>query len=406
MNILLVNLSDSMNGAAIAGYSLYKGLKSEGIDARLLVDIANNADDRNIAQCRPRGIIGRKLGSLSATLGLNYVAVNSSRIADHEFYKKADLLNFHNITGGYFNYLSIPKLTKTKPAVFTLHDMWAFTGHCYHSFTCDRWLRGCGNCPYPGTYPAIRADNTALEWKLKNFVYARSRMVVVAPSTWLAGLARQSMLKRFPVHHIPNGIDTTAFQPRDKDHCRALLGLPKGKKRVLMTGADSLTNPVKGFDLLARALQHLPESLKAETIVITMGKRSDAIAGAFGVSTMNFGYVENDTFKSLLYSAADAFVLPTRADNLPLVLQESMACGTPVVSFNVGGIPDLVRPGITGYLAEPGNHLDFSTGVIQLLEDEKLRRQLGCNCREICLKEYTTELQAKRYVDLFRHMVA
>jgi glycosyltransferase involved in cell wall biosynthesis len=172
-----------------------------------------------------------------------------------------------------------------------------------------------------------------------------------------------------------------------------------------MFGADKLGDSRKGGDLLLKALELLPDSLKAEIILLTFGSGGEAMAAAAGMAVMDLGYVSNDRFKAIAYSAADIFVFPTRADNLPLVLQESMACGTPMVSFNIGGVPDLVRPGVTGYLAQPENSEDLCQRLIQLLEDQSLRQQMARNCRAIALQEYPIELQAKRYIDLYKNLL-
>jgi glycosyltransferase involved in cell wall biosynthesis len=212
------------------------------------------------------------------------------------------------------------------------------------------------------------------------------------------------MLNRFPIHHIPNGIDTEAYQPLDPKQCRSLLGIPTDKK-VLMFGAENLNNARKGGDLLLKALQSLPESLKAETVLLTLGNGGEAILEAVGMPNLNLGYVSSDRLKAIAYSAADLFIFPTRADNLPLVLQESMACGTPMVSFKVGGVLDLVRPGVTGYLAQPEDPQDFSSGIMQLLEDKHLRESMRQTCRAIALEEYPVELQAQRYIQLYRQVL-
>nr|WP_256380181.1 glycosyltransferase [Anabaena sp. 90] len=123
------------------------------------------------------------------------------------------------------------------------------------------------------------------------------------------------------------------------------------------------------------------------------------------MKVFSFGYLKSDRLKSIAYSAADLFIFPTRADNLPLVLQESMACGTPMVSFNIGGVPDLVRPGITGYLAHSENTQDFCDGIVKLLEDEPLRQKMSENCRDIALKEYSLDLQAQRYIQLYQQLL-
>lgn len=411
MKVLHINQSDIIGGAAIAGYNLHHSLLDAGIDSRLLVgNIKTDSGDRvALAPISPlkENLLFRISNRLLKTnfnsddLGLNYINISGSfDIPKHPFYKSADILNFHNLHTGYFNYLSIPKLTKNKPAVFTLHDMWSFTGHCAYSFDCDRWRIGCGKCPYPNHYPEIKRDSTWVEWKLKDWVFSRSNLTVVAPSKWLTKQAKASMLNRFAIHHIPNGINVTAYRPIDRDLSRHELGLPQHKK-ILLFGAESLRDARKGGDLLFEALQRLPETLKADIVLLTFGHGGDAIASSVSMPTRNLGYISSDRMKSVAYSASDLFLFPTRNDNLPLVLQESMACGTPMVSFEIGGVPDLVRPGLTGYLAQPENVSDFCNGIIQLLEDREKHQRLQHNCRQIAVKEYPIELQTESYINLY-----
>lgn len=406
MNVVQVNYSDYARGGggAIAMHRLYVGLRSAGINCKILSGIKTL--DSSYSKAIPRlPRLEYRIKGITSKLGLNNIhCISSFNINKIQDYLDADIINFHVIHSDFFSYLAIPSLTEKKPAVFTLHDMWSFTGHCAYSYDCDRWKIGCGKCPYPDTYPAIQRDNTRLEWKLKNWVYSRSNLTIVTISHWLTEQVKQSMLNRFPIHHIPNGIDTAAYQPLDPEQCRALLDIPTGKK-VLMFGAESLKEPRKGGDLLLKALQSLPASLKAETVLLTIGNGGEAIAEAVGIQTLNLGYVSSDRLKSIAYSAADLFIFPTRADNLPLVLQESMACGTPIVSFKIGGVPDLVRPGLTGYLAEPEDAEDFCSGIVQLLEEQNLRDYMSHQCRAIIVEEYPLELQIKRYIDVYHDLV-
>ena len=400
MNVLHINQSDVIGGASIAGYRLHEGLLAQGVDSRLLVGKEQTSSDR-VAVIK-RNPIEKQLNSLTWRLGLNYIhCLSTFDIPKHDFYKDADVLNFHNLHSGYFNYLALPKLTQHKPAVLTLHDMWSFTGHCAYSYECDRWKSGCGKCPHPDVYPPIKLDNTRLEWQMKNWAYHRSTLTIVAPSNWLTKLASCSILNRFSIHCIPNGIDTEVYQPLDREQCRSVLNIAKNKK-VLMFGADNLTDARKGGDLLLKALASLQPSLKAQTLLLTLGNGGEAIAEKVGIQTLNLGYVTSDRLKSIAYSAADLFIFPTRADNLPLMLQESLSCGLPVISFDIGGVPDLVRPGVTGYLAVAEDIKDFSHGIIQLLEDKNLRDRISKQCREIALQEYSLALQAQRYIDLYR----
>ena len=390
-------------GGAIAMYRLHLGLKRAGFDSKILCAIKTLETSDSIAIPR----LSRSeslLGKVTLRLGLNDIhCMGSFKIKDNKAYSDADILNLHSFRAR-FSYLALPSLTKNKPTVFTLHDMWPFTGHCAVSYDCDRWKIGCARCPYPDAPPTIKRDNTRLEWKLKDWVYSRSNLTIVTLSNKRTEQAKQSMLNRFPIHQIPNGVDTEVYEPLDPEQCRSLLGIPPGKK-VLMFAALDLTQFWKGGDLLVKALQGLPESLKAETVLLLLGRGGEAIAETVGLQTLNLEYVGNDRLKAICYSAADLLVHSTRADSLPLVLQESMACGTPLVSCRVDGVPDLVRPGITGYLAEPENVQDLREGIVQLLEDESLRRHMGQQGRAIVLTEYTLELQVQRYIELYRQLL-
>lgn len=406
MKILQINFSDFANGGggAIAMYRLYLGLKKANIDCKILsgVKTLEILDSQSIVRSSKLEYL---IKLLTSRLGLNDIhCVSSFGISKNNFYINSDILNFHVIHSGFFSYLALPELTKNKPAIFTLHDMWSFTGHCAYSYDCDRWQYGCGKCPYPDIYPPIKLDNTYLEWKLKDWVYSRSNITIVSPSKWLTEKARQSILNRFPIHHIPYGIDTAAYQQLDREECRHILGISQNQK-VLMFGAVSLKDQRKGSDLLIKSLQQLPSSLKLDILLLTLGEGGEKIAEMVGIKTLSLGYVSSDRLKSIAFSASDLFVFPTRADNLPLVLQESMACGTPMVSFDIGGVPDLVRHNITGYLAKPEEIQDFSNGIVQLLEDEQLRQNMSKNCRAIAISEYSLELQAKRYIELYEQVL-
>lgn len=402
MKILRINQSDISGGAAIAVYRLHQGLLAQGIDSRFLVNqVSSNSQFADTIP--PIKSIDYQILRFTRILGFNDIHRTSTfDILKHPFYQEADLLHFHNLHGGYFNYLALPSLTKTKPAILTLHDMWAITGHCAYSFDCSRWKSGCGKCPYPNTYPAIQRDSTHWEWRLKKWIYSKSNLVgVVTTSRWHAEQAKQSILKHIPIHRIPPGLDTEAYQPLDSKQCRTILGIPAGKN-VLMFAAVNLKDSRKGGDLLLQALQLLPESLKAETVLLILGNGGEGISETVGIPTLNLGFVGSDRLKSIAYSAADLFLFPTRAENFGLVVQEAMACGTPTVSFKVGGVPDLVRPGLTGYLAEQENVTNFCQGIVELLEDSTLRNYLGQKCRAIALEEYSLKLYTQRYMELYR----
>ena len=404
MRVLQINQSDILGGAAIAGYRLHQGLIKEGVDSRLLVDTVNSDSDQ-VSQIHRKRFTEDITSRFASILGLNYINLGSTfKIPDHPDFQSAKVINFHNLHGNYFNYLALSKLTNLKPSVLTLHDMWSFTGHCSYSFDCERWEKGCGSCPDLTTYPPTSRDSTRIEWQLKKWSYSKSNLVIVAPSLWLERQARRSILNRYPIHHIPHGIDTHSYKPVDAEHSRRLLEIPPHKK-VLMFGAQSLNEFRKGGDLLMKALQTLPASIQRDIVLITIGNGGQSLSKAINMPVINLGYLSGDHLKSVVYSAADIFLFPTRADNLPLTLMESLSCGTPIVSFDIGGVPDLVRPGQTGCLAKPEDVEDFTSKIIRLLENNNLRKAMSQNCRSLATAEYSLELQANRYINLYRQLL-
>lgn len=404
MKVLQINQSDRSGGAALAAYSLHQGLLAAQVDSRLLVGKAVSTSERVTIVPR-RYWLDNQLSRLSRLFSLNYVSIVSSfDLPRHPLVRDADLLHFHNLHTGYFNYLALPTLTRRQPAVLTLHDMWSFTGHCGYSYDCQRWKTGCGRCPYPQEYPPIQRDSTRWEWQLKQWTYARSRLVVVAPSHWLVELAKQSLLNRFEILCIPYSVDTDVYQPRDRQQCRALLGIA-ADRYVLMFAAEYANNPRKGADLLQQALARLPEIYRERATLLVLGIGGEALVEAIGLPACVLGYVESDRLKAIAYSAADLVLMPTRADNQPLVLLESLACGTPMVSFNVGGVPELVRPDITGYLAAANDPHDFCRGICQLLANPDQRARLSANCRNIAVEEYSPEQNVRSHLALYRQLL-
>ena len=373
-----------------------------GIDARTLCR-HKILDDSVLMRGRPK--LERWLGKFTGRIGLNDIhLVSSFRVPQMPEFKDADLLDIHCLHSSTFSYLALPVLTAEKPTVFTFHDMWPITGHCHASLECTRWKTGCGACPHLEIYPEVRRDATAIEWKLKRRAYERSKFTIVTPSKWLYDLTKESMLGRFEVHHIPHGIETDVFQPLDKDLCRSLLGIPDGK-HVLFCAMESMQRPLKGADLLVRALESLPDSLQRDSVLLLFGHASREIIKKVRMPVINLGFLQHDRLKAVAFCAADLFVNPTRAESFGLVVLESMACGTPVVAFAVGGVPELVRPGITGYLAKPEDPQELAYGVTSLLGDKAALAAMALRCREIAVNEYTLELQARRYADLYRQVI-
>jgi len=411
MKVLQLWKSDSPQGGgggATSMYRLHCSLRKAGIDSQILCErkLTDSPHVQVIEHSKPTKVAEKVIKQFTSRLGLNDIyRISSFNLKKLKPILEADILHFHGIHGGFINYLALPGLTAGRPSVFTLCDMWPLTGHCAFSFDCDRWKTGCGHCPYPNAHPPIKRDATKLEWKLKDWVYSHSNLTIVSKSKWLTKMAKQSeLLNRYPIHEIPNGIDTKVYQPLDKTQCRSKLGLSADKK-VLMFAAVKLDDFRKGGDLLLKALKRLPQTLKKETILLMLGAEGCIEAEVADMQVVRLGFISDDHFKAICYSAADLFLFPTRAETFGNVALESIACGTPVVSFAVGGVPDIVRPGITGYLAQPENVNNFSQKIAEFLEDKRLLNQLSEQCPIIVRQEFAIEDYARKHVDLYCNLL-
>lgn len=383
-------------------YRLHRRLLEQGVDSKILTLRAdpNSPDVSRLPSIDRLGAESR-IRSITSRFGLNDVHRLGSFLLDrHTFFQNADVVHFHCMHSGTFSYLALPKVARSKPCVFTLHDMWALTGHCGYSYECTRWKSGCGECPHPEENPPIRRDATRLEWRLKQRAFTRAAPQLISKCSWSTRMVRVSALRHLPLVEIPYGVDTDVYRPLGVESSRHILGLPQDRF-VLLFSAQRLTSRRKGSDLLMRALDELPRELAQRTVLLTMGRRALDVARITGLPVRDLGYLADDHLKALAYSAADLSLFPTRADVFGIVSIESQACGTPVVSFRVGGVPDHVRPGETGFLAEPEDALGFRDGIALLLENESARRRMSDTCREVAVGEYDITVETRRHVELY-----
>jgi glycosyltransferase involved in cell wall biosynthesis len=403
MKILMMHRSDGhQGGGQVQMQRLRAGLKRHGVDARVLCR-ERSEEDSVLIPARKR--LERWLGRVTIRLGFNDIhLISSFGVPKIKEFIEADLVDIHSLHSETFSYLALPVLTAAKPVVFTFHDMWPLTGHCHACLECGRWKTGCGHCLHPEVYPPVRMDSTAFEWRFKRRAYERSKFRIVTPSMWLLERTKESMLGGFPVHHIPHGIDMEVFKPLDKGRCREILGIPAGK-RVLICALESMWRPLKGAGLLVEALKELPDSVKRDCVLLLFGQTSVAILRQIHMPIIELGFLYNDHLKALAFSAADLFINPSWAESFGLVALESMACGTPTVSFRVGGLPELVRPGVTGFLAEPLKAGELAAGTAALLEDGAGLERMSRRCREIAVAEYSIELQVSRYMELYQQVI-
>jgi glycosyltransferase involved in cell wall biosynthesis len=315
---------------------------------------------------------------------------------------EADLINLHWVAGFLDLGAFFRLLPRSTPVVWTLHDMASFTGGCCHAMGCGKFTQKCGACPQLGS--TDEADLTRDVWRRKWEYYSSldaNRFHIVTPSRWLGEeVKRSALLSRFPHSVIPYGLDLEVFKERDRRFSREVLGIPREAK-VLLFVSNGLHVHLKGLHLLVEALEGMDSA--RDLFLLCIGPGPPPALQRFPHA--HIPIVTEDGLLSLIYSAADVFVLPSLADNLPNTMLESLACGTPVVAFAAGGIPEGVRPGITGLLARAGDPAELRSAILKLLGDDSKRGEMSANCRRIALDEYETSIETKRYVELYEEML-
>jgi len=427
MKIVHISTNDIAGGAARAAFRLHSGLVRIGHDSAMLVKHRTSQDShvqvfqtgwstwrRVLGAIRARRIeadLCRYPSALPANGGM--FSDNRSRFKDAvaDAVPECDVVNLHWVASDFVDYEGLLSALAVRniPVVWTLHDMNVLTGGCHYDGGCGRYREQCGSCPQLGRDASTTRDLSRQIWDRKRRAFERAfecglKLQIVAPSRWLAECARQSpLLKGLPVNVIAYGIDADRFKPLESVGLRQALGVRRDANIVLFV-SDNLRDERKGLSQLVQALKRLPLD-EMNVHLVGVGKSMPA-AGLDGLNATFTGEIVNERFMSLAYSAADLFVIPSKQDNLPNTVLEAMACGTPVVGFDVGGIPDMVRSGETGLLASAEDVSGLAAAIRSLLEDEPLRRRMGEACRETVLQEYALEQQAEVYAMLYQEMTA
>jgi glycosyltransferase involved in cell wall biosynthesis len=398
-------------GAGGAAYRLHQGLRGQGVDSRLLVQLDSRGTDgiHTVA----RDPVTRRLAWRRGPVDRIPVRAYPNRQRPHSLWplwlpdplllrrvRELDptVVNLHWVLDGFVSVEMIPRLGR--PLVWTMHDMWPFTGGCDYSLGCERFAGACGRCPVLGSN--AERDLSRSIWRRKRRSWGGLELTAVAPSRWLAGCARRSSLFRDrSVEVIPYGVDTGTFKPVDRVAARSLLSLP-ADARLVMFGAHDDT-PRKGLRELAAALRALTSAggtRDLEALVIgppTMAARAD-----LPLPVHSRGPFRDEISMAAAYSSADVLVLPSRWDNLPLVGLEALACGTPMVGFaGDSGVPDIIDHRYNGYLARAFDVDDLARGISWVTEDAERRTTLGAAAREKAEREYPLDLCARRYERLF-----
>ena len=309
-----------------------------------------------------------------------------------------DIIHLHNLHGGYFQTNLFPKLAEIAPIVWTFHDMFPITGHCAYSFECEKWKTGCGNCKRLDIYPSIKRDRTKFLWNYKSKIFNSADFTIVTPSLWLKKCVEESFLKNKDVRLIYNGIDLETFKQTNKSEARKELNLPQDKKIVLFSADGGVKNPFKGGEFVFEAFKKLKD--RNDILFLNIGGRNKEKSENW----LDFGYVSKPETMAKLYSAADIYLFPSLADNCPLTAIESLACGLPVVTFETGGVPDIVENNKSGIVVEYKNSEMLINALEQLLDDDDLRGKIAENAI-LTSKKFSSGRMALEYLKLYEELL-
>jgi glycosyltransferase involved in cell wall biosynthesis len=413
--VVHIGTADNSGGAARASFRIHEGLKRAGVESRMLCGYVVERGRPDIASLPEQKTLGQRAFRLAVNKieqwsGLEYRLLPwKNRFLEHPFVAASNIVHLHNLHGGFFAPEVLPQLAHSRTVVWSIHDMWPLTGHCYYPdmYGCVRWKTGCGRCPglrQDEHYPLL-IDTTARLWNRKRAIYSHTDMTLVAQSRWTMEQIRNSpLLSSKRVAFIPYGVDVEAFRPMDKATARDRLKIPRDAK-ALFFSAVGLDSPRKGWPWLREALSRVRSAMPGPLVMVVAGHLDKSAAFSADVPIVNLGYVTEDRTMMLAYNAADLFVGASLLETFGLVFLEAAACGTPSVAFDTSGVRDVVRHMETGYLASFKDAEDFARGTQALLGNDELRAKLGDNCRRMAESQYSTDLQASRYATLYRDLL-
>lgn len=412
MRVLHISVTDKGNGAHLNGFRLHKGLRKLGVDSSMFVQQRlDDSGDETIHEYRSwpvsllwraktrafRYWISRELSQLRTRPNIPAFIYDRATGGDRAISQmpEADVIYIHGIYNFIDYFRDLPELAQRAPIVFRLCDMDFFTGGCTYARGCERFADRCGACPQLVSHG--EDDISRRSWERKHAVFSRihDRLHFVAPSDWIAAKARQSsLLRNLPIDVIPNSADTDVFRPRDQLGARALLDVPRNA-RVLLYVAQPVSRVEKGFAYLAEALQKMSDRRDLLLLVAGSGK----LPAEVPIQCVQLGRIRDERLLSLVYSAADVFVMPSLEETFGMTAVEAMATGTPVVAFATGGIAETVRHGVTGLHVPTGSSGALCDSIEALLSDSSARARMAENGRRIAVEEYSMPVIAKRYAD-------
>ena len=398
-----ISTSSSEGGSAISARRIHNQLLVNRINSQLFVSDNKNYNEKIFFFTRIKFLraIDKFFNYFLNKLGLQYFFLPSNLFLNKDL-SKSSIIQLYNTHGGYFQITTLRKLNSYAPLIWRLSDYWPMTGHCAYPGECEKWKTLCQKCPSLKGYPEIGYDNTTNIWNKKKKIIQELNLKIVVPSDRMYEYVKESpILKDKDTYIIPNGIDTKIFKPLNKKLAKKELKIPE-KFSVLFIAQVAFDNYRKGTEILKKILDNFRENENIQFLVAGMG--SEKWHDFSFKNLITFDYNKSIKWKRLLYNASDLTIVPSINENFPNVILESMSCGTPVISFNTGGVSNIVN-NRNGVLIEKFNIDKFIKSISSLSQNKRILETLKKDSRKTIVRRFSVSNEVKNYIKIYEKIL-
>jgi len=401
--VLQVNGYESP-GRRFNGLSITPLLRDHGIESRHLI-WEKDSQNPEVLTFEGNGIrkVNRIVNRIERVTSLQSVLYsNAAQMMKMPAFKEADLLHLHIIHSGYFSLFDLPKITRQKPVVWTLHDPWAMTGHCVYPFECKRWMTECGNCPDLTIPFPLLMDTTKLLFRYKRHVYQKSKFDVIVASKWMRDMVEASPLfEDVDIHQVPFGLDLNFFSPVAAPDARSRFGIPDD---ALVICFRAVGNEFKGLPYIIHALERI--STKQPVCLLTFNDKGLMERFADRFQIVDLGWTNDEELARDAFVAADIFLMPSIAEAFGVMAIEAFACGKPVIAFDGTSLPEVIFAPDVG-ISVPMRDGDALFQALQrLIDNPREREERGRKGRIMAEQYYSDDEYARRLAEVYRKVVS
>ena len=398
-----ISTADSSGGSAVSANRIHRKLIENKIYSKIFTGIRSqeNTSVNYLTKYRLLRYVDNYYNILSNKFGFQYDFIPSNLFLNKEL-KKTNIFQFYNLHGGFFSLGTIKKLSKIAPIILRFSDYWPLTGHCAYPGDCSKWKKICTECPNLSTYPSIGLDQTQRLWKKKKKIFSNIDITLIVPTQKMYNEVKNSLFfKNKEIYKIPNGIDINSFFFEDKTFAKKSLKIPN-IFTVLFIAHVAFNNYRKGTHLLERLLNKFKDEKNIQFLIVGNDSFKWRKLGYKNIYTYDF--TENIKEKKLIFCASDCKILTSINENFPNVILESMACGTPVVAFESGGIKEIISND-NGMLVEKENIEKMEDNIRHLKKNYSLFKKLSSNAMKTIKAEFSSEVEIKKYIQIYKNIL-